>query len=258
MLRPLLIAVQFMTRLPLPKNILQETDYQPEQLGKSVVMYPVVGLIIGAMLVLILMGLNAFAPQLQAIVVAALILFSWALLTGALHLDGLSDSADAWIGGYGNKDKTLAIMKDPYCGPAGVSIIVITLLVKFAALTTVIGQSWVSLLIAPVMARSAVIVLFMSTSYVRKDGIGASHAEHLPQFLAWLMLGLVVLGCGYFLQVKVLWLLLAVGLVFLLLRYLMMNRIGGTTGDTAGAVVEVIEVVVLLVFALSPLPMGEG
>lgn len=250
MLRPLLVAVQFMTRLPLPKSILKEVDYQPEQLGKSVVMYPVVGLIIGAVLALIAMGLNTFAPQLQTIVVAALVLFIWVLLTGALHLDGLSDSADAWVGGYGDKDKTLAIMKDPYCGPAGVSIIVITLLVKFAALTAVIGQSWISLLIAPVIARSAVIVLFMSTPYVRKDGIGASHAAHLPKVLAWLMLGLVVLGCGYFLQFKVLWLLLAVMVVFLLLRYLMVHRIGGTTGDTAGGVIEVIEVVVLLALVL--------
>lgn len=250
MLRPLLIAVQFMTRLPLPKSILKETDYQPEQLGKSVLMYPVVGLLIGGMLALMVLGLNTYAPQLQPLVIAALVLFSWVLLTGALHLDGLSDSADAWVGGYGDKAKTLAIMKDPYCGPAGVSIVVITLLVKFAVLTVIVGQSWMSLLIAPVIARSAVIVLFMSTPYVRKDGIGASHAEHLPKLLAWIMLTLVGLGCGYFLQLKFLWLLLAVAIVFLLLRYLMTQRLGGTTGDTAGGMIEVIEVVVLLVLIL--------
>lgn len=252
MLRPLLIATQFLTRLPLPKNILKETDYQPEQLGKSVLMYPVVGLIIGGLLVSILLLLNKFAPQLQAIVSASILLFSWVLITGGLHLDGLSDSADAWVGGYGDKDKTLAIMKDPYCGPAGVSILVVTLLVKFAALTAIIGQSWISLLIAPVLARSAVIVLFMSMPYVRKQGIGASHAEHLPKLFAWLMLVLVVLACAYFLQMMALWLLLAVAAVFLLLRYLMVQRIGGTTGDTAGAMIEVIEVVVLLVFVFIP------
>lgn len=254
MLRPLLIATQFLTRLPLPKNILKETDYQPEQLGKSVLMYPVVGLIIGGLLALILLLLNKFTPQLQTIVSASILLFSWVLITGGLHLDGLSDSADAWVGGYGDKDKTLAIMKDPYCGPAGVSILVVTLLVKFAALTAIISQAWISLLIAPVLARSAVIVLFMSTPYVRKQGIGASHAEHLPKLFAWLMLMLmlvlVVLGCGYFLQMMALWLLLIVAVVFVFLRYLMVNRLGGTTGDTAGAMIEVVEVVVLLVFVL--------
>lgn len=250
MLRPLLIATQFLTRLPLPKNILKETDYQPEQLGKSVLMYPVVGLIIGGLLTLILLLLNKFAPQLPIIVSASIILFSWVLITGGLHLDGLSDSADAWVGGYGDKDKTLAIMKDPYCGPAGVSILVVTLLVKFAALTAIVSQAWISLIIAPVIARSTVIVLFMSTPYVRKQGIGSSHAEHLPKLFAWLMLVLVVLGCGWFLQMAALWLLLVVAVVFLLLRYLMVDRLGGTTGDTAGAMIEVIEVVVLLVFVL--------
>jgi len=250
MLRPLLIALQFMTRLPLPENLLQSRDYQPDQLGKSVVMYPVVGLLIGALLVTISLGLNIFAPQLQNIIVAALVLFSWVLITGALHLDGLSDSADAWVGGYGDRDRTLAIMKDPYCGPAGVSIIVVCLLVKFAALSAVVTQSWISLLIAPVLARSAVIVLFMSTAYVREAGIASSHAAHLPKSLAGLMLGLVVLACVYALQVKALWLLIVVAMVFLCLRYLMVQRLGGMTGDTAGAVIEVLEVVVLLVLAV--------
>ncbi len=250
MLRPLLIALQFLTRLPLPKNILKKTDYSPEQLGKSVLMYPIVGLLIGVILVLILMGISSFAAHVQPIIIGAVLLFSWVMLTGALHLDGLSDSADAWIGGYGDRDKTLAIMKDPYCGPAGVSIIVITLLIKFAVLTTMSSQSWISLLISPVIARSAILVLFMTTPYVRKQGIGSLHAEHLPKFFAGLILLLVIVACGYFLQLKVLWLLLAVVVVFLLLRYFMVSRIGGTTGDTAGAMVEVVEVVVLLALVL--------
>lgn len=142
MLRPLVIALQFLTRLPLPKSILQEQDYRPEQLGKSVLMYPVVGILIGGLLVLLAKALHSFTPHIPTMLIAALVLFSWVLITGALHLDGLSDSADAWVGGYGDKDKTLAIMKDPYCGPAGVSIIVIVLLVKFTALTAVKDQGW--------------------------------------------------------------------------------------------------------------------
>ncbi len=65
------------------------------------------------------MGLTALLASAPAWPVAVLVLAVWVGLTGALHLDGLADSADAWLGGYGDRARTLAIMKDPYCGPAG-------------------------------------------------------------------------------------------------------------------------------------------
>jgi len=246
MLRPLLIAIQFMTRLPLPRGILKEADYTAEQLGRSVIMYPIVGLIIGAILAGAYLLLQAYAPNFNALINAALILLLWVWLTGALHLDGLSDSADAWVGGYGDRDKTLAIMKDPYCGPAGVTIIVLVLLLKFAALTSIDQQTGLYLILTPILARAAIIILFISTPYVRKEGIGAQHAAHLPKALAWLMLSSLILACIYLLKLKALWLFITLALAFLLLRYLMQQRLGGTTGDTAGALVEVIETVALL------------
>ena len=57
-------------------------------------------------------------------------------LTGGLHLDGLADSADAWVGGFGDRARTLEIMKDPRSGPAGVTAIVSLLLLKCAALAS--------------------------------------------------------------------------------------------------------------------------
>lgn len=98
----------------------------------------------------------------------------------------------------------------------------------------------------------------MTTPYVRREGIGVSHAAHLPKAGAGLMLLLVLGACIYLLQVKAVWLLLSVAVVFLVLRYLMIQRLGGTTGDTAGAMIEVMEVVVLLFFVLFPLPLGES
>ena len=246
MLRPLLIAIQFLTRLPVPKGLLTQQDYQPEELGKSVVMYPIVGLLIGAILVAVIFVLKHLAPQLSNLVLAAIILCLWVLITGALHLDGLSDSADAWVGGYGDRDRTLAIMKDPYCGPAGVTVIVIVLLLKFALLAAVSLENWPWLLLSPVIARATIPLLFMTTSYVRKDGIGASHAKAMPRPLAWIIILMVVAVCIYLLQVKALWILLAVALVLIWLRALIVQRIGGTTGDTAGALIEIVEGVVLL------------
>src|SRR5690606_7619903 len=73
---------------------------------------------------------------------AVLLVMLWAGITGALHLDGLADSADAWLGGQGNRERTLTIMKDPACGPAGVVVLVLVLLGKVAAVATLLAQSF--------------------------------------------------------------------------------------------------------------------
>ncbi|MFH4181104.1 adenosylcobinamide-GDP ribazoletransferase, partial [Acinetobacter baumannii] len=64
----------------------------------------------------------------------------WIWLTGGLHLDGLADTADAWVGGFGDKQRTLQIMKDPSCGPIGVLSLVIICLLKFALVFVLIDQ----------------------------------------------------------------------------------------------------------------------
>lgn len=249
MLRPLLLATQFLTRLPLPATLLQETDYRPQQLGQSVLFYPLVGLLIGGILAALVYVLQRWLPPFSAQLLAALVLLCWVLLTGALHLDGLADSADAWVGGYGDRDKTLAIMKDPYCGPAGVVAVVLVLLVKFAGLAALMSRPWPALCLAPLLARGSILLLFLTTPYVRKQGIGAPHAAYLPRKAAWLVLFLMLAGVVYGLRMQALWLLLFVVPGFVLLRQLMMQRLGGTTGDTAGAMVELLEALVLLVFA---------
>jgi adenosylcobinamide-GDP ribazoletransferase len=68
---------------------------------------------------------------------AALLLTVWVLLSGGLHLDGLADSADAWLGGFGDRERTLTIMKDPRSGPIAVVVLVLVLLLKFCALAGV-------------------------------------------------------------------------------------------------------------------------
>ena len=105
-LRPLGIAVQFLTRLPV-RLASAPTD---AEMGQAVLFYPAVGIIVGAPLVLIGYAIAAgFIPHLLG---AAMILAAWVMLTGGLHLDGLADSADAWAGGRGHRERALAIMKD--------------------------------------------------------------------------------------------------------------------------------------------------
>lgn len=250
MLKPFIIALQFLTRLPLPKSFLVEQDYSPARLGKSVIMYPLVGAVIGLILIAVPYLSHKLLPNAWPLVQAGLVLLIWVLITGALHLDGLSDSADAWVGGQGDRDRSMAIMKDPYCGPAGVSILVVVLIAKYAALTAVLTLPFLTLLVVPVLARAAIIVLFFTTPYVRKDGIGASHATHMPKPGAYVMLSVVFSTCFWLLQLKAIWLLVTLTIVFVLLRQLMIKRLGGTTGDTAGAMVEIMELVGLLVLAI--------
>ncbi len=243
MLRSFLIALQFLTRLPV--NL--ERPPLPEERGRSLLAYPLVGIVIGLLLVVLEWLLGTPDPWLEA----ALLLTAWVVITGALHLDGLADSADAWLGGRGDPQRTLEIMKDPRSGPAGVAAVVVLLLVKFAALTALLrAELWLALIIAPLLGRCAVVGLFLTTPYVRAAGLGSDLAEHLPLDKGWLLLGLLALAMPLAFGWQGLRLLLGVVLTGWLLRRLMVQHIGGTTGDTAGALVEITETVCLVLLAL--------
>lgn len=238
-MRSLLLALQFLTRLPVPTV----HEFAPQSVGHSLLFYPLVGALIGGLLVALAL-LLAPAP---ASLAAGLILTAWVLLTGALHLDGLADSADAWAGGHGDNERTLAIMKDPAAGPVGVTALVLVLLVKFAALQTLVTTDISALLLAPLLGRTALPLLFLSTAYVRPGGLGEAMAAHLPRKAAvvvCVLAGLIAMALGGLLP------LLSALAVFVLLRRLIRRRIGGTTGDTAGALVEVVETVALVTLAL--------
>lgn len=127
----------------------------------------------------------------------------------------------------------------------------LVLLLKFAALVALIEQQAnVALLLAPLIGRGALLGLFLCTPYVRPGGLGQALANHLSRLAGKWVLALTVLVCvvlgGYG---AVLALLLA-GVVFVGLRQLMLRRLGGTTGDTAGALLELLEVAVLVGLAL--------
>lgn len=125
-LRSLLVALQFLTRLPVRLSAMPT----PEQFGRAVLCYPLVGVLIGVVLYAAALSLDGTPPLLQA----ALLLSLWVALSGALHLDGLADMADAWVGGLGDRERTLAIMKDPRSGPVAVVVLVLVLLLKFSSL----------------------------------------------------------------------------------------------------------------------------
>lgn len=244
MIRPFLIAMQFLTRLPVQLT----TQPSEKDLGYSLLFYPLVGLIIGS----ILIGLGWLLNGTPPLVITALLITSWILLTGGLHLDGLADSADAWIGGMGDRLKTLAIMKDPSCGPAGVVAIVVIILLKFVALhTTIIAGEWITLLFAITLARTLLPLLFLTTPYVRSNGLGSSLSSNQPRLLSILIIVVVFMLMFLIADMRYLLLALTALITFFFLRNFMIQRIGGTTGDTAGALVEITETTVLLVSVIT-------
>jgi len=238
------IALQFLTRLPTPVL----GTIEPPQVGRSLAWYPVVGLLLGV----ILWGGAWLLQGQESLLAAAILLTLWVGLSGALHLDGLADTADAWVGGLGDRERTLAIMKDPTSGPIGVTVLVLLLLLKFVGLTALVHSANLSvLLLLPALARSAVALLFITTPYVRAGGLGEALALHAPRFAV--IVGAVLVTA--FMVMTLLWTgiaaLVAVLAVWFWLRWTMMQRLGGFTGDIAGALLELLECSTLLVIALA-------
>lgn len=240
---PFWIALQFLSSLPIRLPGMP----QPQELGRSLLFYPLVGLLFGGLL----WGLSALLAGAPLMLHAALLLTVWVLLSGGLHLDGLADSADAWLGGFGDRERTLTIMKDPRSGPIAVVTLVLVLLLKFCALLALIEQqNGVVLLVAPLIGRSALLAVFLTTPYVRAGGLGQALADHLPRRAGWWVLGLSALGCVVLAGYAGLWALVLATAGFVWLRRVVMRRLGGTTGDTAGALLELLEVLVLVGLAL--------
>lgn len=241
-MKSFLIALQFLTRIPVRfKEI--PTD---KQTANSLLYYPLVGLFIG----LLLYALNNLLSDVSELLRAAIVLTSWIIITGALHLDGLADSADALVGGYGDKEKTLAIMKDPYCGPVGVTTLVVVLLLKFALIASLNDNSILLLILAPVLARSSMIGSFLSTPYVRQQGLGSAMANHFSRKAGTMVLTTIILLTIFIAGSSALMLIPGLLIIFYGLRKLMLLRIGGMTGDTLGAQLEIVEVLVLLLGVL--------
>ncbi|MEA9655292.1 adenosylcobinamide-GDP ribazoletransferase [Xanthomonas campestris pv. raphani] len=241
MIDGLLAAVGFLTRIPVPAWAFARPGAQ----ARSLPWYPLVGLLLGVLLLALAWCLRGAAPLLAA----AIVLSSWVWLTGALHVDGLADSTDAWVGGMGDRARTLAIMKDPTSGPMAVTAVVLMLLLKCAALTTLLPAAPAALWLAPLLARAAVVAAFASTPYVRAGGLGSALAGTSRTVCVLAVAAAVGVACMAGPARAALACTIA-ALVFALWRRACLHRLGGMTGDTCGALIELSETAMLVGLAV--------
>lgn len=258
-------AIAFLTRIP-AVNLTSALKSNNSAISQgSLYFYPLVGLIIGLMMSTVYfictwqVGDSSFLSgngfDSSSLVIAALILLVWCLITGGLHLDGLADSADAWVGGYGDKQRTLDIMKDPTIGPMGTMLVVVVLLLKFSALVVIVDKLegfylTGALLAVPMLARFSILPLFYFTPYVREKGLGSQLKQSINPVVFISITTVCMLLTVIFLQQKSILILVLCVAVLLWARNIMMQRIHGTTGDTAGALIEVQEALLLCAIAL--------
>lgn len=245
-LRPFILAIQLLTRLPTP----QVDAPNSREIGCSLIYYPLVGLLLGLILSVLAYAGQLLFPQASSDVIAALIIFLWVVLTGALHLDGLADSADAWIGSQGDKQKMLEIMKDSRSGPVAIAILIATLLVKWSALSAIIASDNSYLLILiPLIARAFILLLFSHTTYISEQGMAQMIMQNFPKDKH--LYTMLVISALIIFSLSGIGVVLVCALVFLLLRQMMKKSLGGFNGDTTGAMVELLEMAALAYLALS-------
>ena len=239
---PFWIALQVLTVFPIQLKQMPSK----QQNGQSLLFYPVIGLGIGLVLYTIALGLSA----LPSMLLSSLILVIWIWLTGGLHLDGLADTADAWVGGFGDKERTLKIMKDPACGPIGVLSLIIVCILKWSAIYVLLEKQYVqALILFPMLGRLVPLFLFLTTDYVREKGLGSSIANYIPKMISIIVACLSLSLFTYFSWLGLGCIMISI-LILLYLRQQFIRRIDGITGDTVGASIELVEMAAILSFVV--------
>lgn len=237
MTRALVAAFAFLTRLPVWVGPLDDRD-----LGRSVGFFPLVGLVLGLVTSGLSYALTGFLPSLLS---GVAVVATLAAVTGGLHLDGLADLFDGLAGGRGDRQRTLAIMRDSHIGAQGAVAVVLLLIGKVAAVSTLLEvRDYLGLLAFPVVARWAVTLQIVCFPYAREEGLGrAFNGEAGPREL--IIASATMLAVSVALGFPTARAAGAAFAVSLLLGFWLRARLGGLTGDVYGATVELAETVAL-------------
>jgi adenosylcobinamide-GDP ribazoletransferase len=245
-LTELRLAASFLTILP----VIDQRAASEDAVARSFVWFPIVGLAIGLALVAedwILA--HVFAQVLRSVLIVA----SLTVVTGAVHLDGLADTADAFGAGR-DRDRVLEILRDSRVGTFGACAIFFDLTLKILALSTLAGdRRYVALIVAPMFARWAMLMVSSGMLYLRETGAGSTLLNGQPARLRMItivtltMMAVAVVLC----RGSALTLAVSASIVIILSMRLFYRRwLGGVTGDLIGACGELVEIAVLLAMQL--------
>ena len=238
-----LAALQFLTALPMGRS----QRFEPRSM---VPFFPVVGLVLGGILFLMDRGfLQLWSPEIAALLdVVALAAF-----TGALHLDGLGDTAD---GLYGRRapQEALAIMKDSRIGVMGLTAVVCCLALKWAGIAGLSSDRGLLLILVPAYARCGILFGMLALPYGRPEGgTGSAFFQRPPGMVAfWSLVPLVALSLA--LGWRSLVLNGAFAVIVSAVLYFYHRKIGCITGDMLGGLTEILEAGLFLAVSAEVLP----
>ncbi len=230
-----LVALKLLTTLPISSR--------PENVStRSLAYYPLVGLILGAILV----GANWLLRfVLPSFVTAALVVALWAVLTGALHLDGFADACDGLFAST-TRERRLEILRDVHMGAFGAAGLVLLLITKVAAVTT--APIIAPILIAPILGRWAS-VYAATYPLARREGMAVRFGGGVTRreiTIATVFTSVAALLLGVYGVIA----LLGSFIVATLIARFALARLGGLTGDIYGMICESVEVVALVIGCL--------
>ncbi len=257
LLADLLICLRFFSRVPVPATA-REIELGGSGLAAAATMVPVAGALIGLLQAGVLLA--GSRAGLSFTVVASLVVAAGVAVTGALHEDALADCADGFGGGRSREHK-LAIMRDSRVGAFGATTVVLSLVLRIASLATIAGRSLVegavALVFAAALSRAACLVPLVLLPPARPEGLGAEAVRTAIRPAAACGAAALTLALGAIAADRIaggrvaLALALAIAAT-LATSALAWRQIGGHTGDVAGTVQQVAEIVALVVLSAAP------
>ena len=238
MIKKFCAAMTFMTIIPLPSPTLSDRDF-----GRLSWYFPLVGVCLGIILGGAALGMLQIFPQL---VTAAVLTFLLPALSGALHLDGLADTADGFLS-CRNRERMLEIMRDSHIGAMGVFAMICLMLIKFAVFASMPYDRLPYYAVAvPIAGRCALVFYLGISKYVRQSGLAMMFYQYKTSGLT--IYAIIILFASSYLLCGSLGIFSSIAvLIFVIIWDIICNnKIGGATGDTLGACCELAELIFLL------------
>lgn len=242
-LNDFLIALSLLTRIPI--NI--DHNNVDERSRKASWAYPLVGALVGAIAALTANILNFFGLPVTICTIMALL--TMVALTGGIHEDGLSDSADG-LGGGTDKDSILKIMKDSRIGSFGTIALVLIILGRYGSMNELmkIDQLFWPLVAAGAVSRVPMVGAMVYLKPARNDGLSVSVGAP-PKFSFIIALIIGILSCVLVVGILSILVLLGVGIITIIIFYIANEKISGQTGDVLGASQQFAELIALSIIS---------